>query len=72
MTRELDVCGLPPPEPFEHIMRELATLPAGTVLQVHIHREPYPLYDVLRDNGYAWQTTALADSSFSIRISRSA
>ncbi len=72
MTHVLDVCGLPPPEPFEHIMRALSSLPAGTVLQVHIHREPYPLYEVLRDNGYAWQTTALADGSFSIRISRSA
>jgi len=39
---------------------------------VLIHREPYPLYEVLRDSGYAWQTTALTDGSFSIRISRSA
>ena len=72
MTHELDVCGLPPPEPFEHIMRALSTLTTETVLQVHIHREPYPLYEVLRDNGYVWQTTALADGSFSIRISQSA
>ena len=70
MTHELDVRGLPPPEPFEHIMRALSTLPAGAFLHVHIHREPYPLYEVLRDNGYAWQTTALTDGSFSIRISQ--
>ena len=72
MTHELDVRGLPPPEPFEQIMRALSTLPEESVLQVHIHREPYPLYEVLRDNGYAWETTALADGSFSIRISYSA
>lgn len=72
MTRELDVRGLPPPEPFEHIMRALPTLPAGAYLHVHIDREPYPLYEVLRDSGYAWQTTALTDGSISIRISRSA
>jgi uncharacterized protein (DUF2249 family) len=72
MTYELDVRGLPPPEPFEHIMRALSTLSTETVLQVHIHREPYPLYEVLRTSGFAWQTTALADGSFSIRISYSA
>lgn len=72
MTHELDVRGLLPPEPFEQIMRALSTLPDETALQVHIHREPYPLYEVLRDNGYAWKTTALEDGSFSIRISRSA
>jgi uncharacterized protein (DUF2249 family) len=72
MAHELDVRGLPPPEPFEHIMHALPALPAGAYLHVHIDREPYPLYEVLRDSGYAWQTTALVDGSFSIRISRSA
>jgi uncharacterized protein (DUF2249 family) len=72
MTHELDVRGLPPPEPFELIMGALPALPAGACLHVHIDREPYPLYAVLHDSGYAWQTTALADGSFSIRISRSA
>lgn len=69
---ELDVRGLPPPEPFENIMRTLQTLPAGETLRVHIHREPYPLYDVLRDNGYSWQTTALANGDFEILITRAA
>lgn len=72
MADELDVRGLPPPEPFEHITRALPELPAGAYLHVQIDREPYPLYEVLRDNGYTWQTTALTDGSFSIRISRSA
>lgn len=72
MLHELDVRGLPPPEPFEHVMRALATLPPGAHLHVHIDREPYPLYKVLHDSGYAWQTTALTDGSFSIRISHSA
>lgn len=72
MPHELDVRGLPPPEPFQHIMRALPALPAGACLQVHIDREPYPLYEVLRGSGYAWQTSALADGSYSIRISHSA
>ena len=72
ITHEMDVRGLPPPEPFENIMRALQTIPTDACLQVHIDREPYPLYEVLRDKGYAWQTTAQTDGSFSIHISRSA
>lgn len=70
--QQLDVRGLPPPEPFENIMRTLQNLPADDTLQVLIHREPFPLYDALRNGGYAWQTTALADGSFNILISRAA
>ena len=67
---EIDVRGLACPEPFEKIMRALQTLPTGTSLQVLIHREPYPLYETMRDNGYAWQTHALAEDNFRILISR--
>jgi len=67
---ELDVRGLPPPEPFEKIMQALQTLSAGTELQVRIHREPFPLYDVLRDSGFAWQTDRVAEDEFRITISR--
>ena len=66
----IDVRWLPPPEPFECIMRALQTLPADATLQVLIHREPLPLYEALRGSGYAWQTTALGDDSFEIRVSR--
>lgn len=68
--RELDVRGLPPPEPFENVMRTLQQLPADETLQVLIHREPFPLYDALRSSGYAWQTTPLADGSFKVLITR--
>ena len=68
-VREIDVSGLPPPEPFEHIMLALDTLPEGATLRVLIHREPYPLYEILRETGYDWQTSALADGNFAILIS---
>ncbi len=70
--QHLDVRWLPPPEPFEKIMGALRTLPAVSALQVLIHREPFPLYDVLRDGGFAWQATALEDGNFEILISRAA
>ena len=68
-THELDVRGLPPPEPFERITRALMSLPKETVLMVHIHREPFPLYEVLHRNGYNWETAPQTDGSFFIRIS---
>ena len=67
---ELDVRGLPPPEPFENIMHTLQTLAEGETLSVLIHREPFPLYEVLSDTGYRWQTSALTDGHFAILISR--
>ena len=66
----LDVRGLPPPEPFINIMQALHTLPADTPLLVTIHREPFPLYDALREDGFNWKTTTLADDSFQILIHR--
>jgi uncharacterized protein (DUF2249 family) len=69
-TLKIDARWLPPPEPFERIMQALQTLPAEVTLQVLIHREPHPLYEALRDSGYAWQTTALGDDGFEILISR--
>lgn len=65
---ELDVRGLPPPEPFEKVMQTLPTLPAGATLRVLIPREPFPLYAVLRDMGYSWATTPLADGNYEILI----
>ncbi len=70
-TIALDVRGLQPPEPFDLIIDALQRLPAEASLDVLIHREPYPLYDVLLDGGYRWLTTELQDGSYSIRISYS-
>lgn len=70
ITTEIDVRGLAPPEPFEKIMQALHGLSPGAVLQVLIHREPFPLYEVMRDAGYAWQTQVLAEDDFRIIISR--
>lgn len=49
-------------------MQTLPTLPAGATLRVLIPREPFPLYAVLRDTGYSWATTPLADGNYEILI----
>jgi uncharacterized protein (DUF2249 family) len=54
-TRTLDVRFLEPPEPFERIAEALVALPATEALRVLIHREPRPLFNWLRDDGFRWR-----------------
>lgn len=69
--RALDVRGLEPPEPFMRIMKALTQSP-DRPLRVLIHREPFPLYDVLAEQGFGHRARALEDGSFEIVIERSA
>ena len=69
--RALDVRGLDPPEPFLRIMKALTQSP-DKPLRVLIHREPFPLYDVLAEQGFGHRARALEDGSFEIVIERSA
>jgi len=63
----LDVRGLDPPEPIRRICRALARDPTRT-LRVLIHREPLPLYELLKQQGYVYRTQPLAEGGFEIRI----
>jgi uncharacterized protein (DUF2249 family) len=69
---ELDVSGLEPPEPMQHILVALGSLPNGATLLVSHHREPLLLYDQLERRGFQWTTTKLAENRYQIQISRSA
>lgn len=69
--RALDVRGLDPPEPFLRIMKALTQSP-DLPLRVLIHREPFPLYDVLAEQGFGHRARALEDGSFEIVIERAA
>lgn len=71
-TPEIDVRGLAPPEPFEVILPALYALGPGESLHVLINREPLPLYDLMRDSGYIWETDRIDYNSFRIRIIRAA
>lgn len=68
-TRTLDVRFLEPPEPFERIVEALGTLPDGEALRVLIHREPRPLFNWLRDDGFRWRGN-WTDEGYEILIRR--
>ncbi|MCA1246106.1 DUF2249 domain-containing protein [Massilia sp. MS-15] len=64
----LDVSGLLPPEPMEHILDALAALPAGAFLQVRIDREPFPLYRILERDGYGHRIAPRDDGRYDLMI----
>lgn len=68
--RTIDARGLQPPEPFVLTMEALDGLPAGASLQVLLHREPFPLYQVLDEQGYSRDSCWHDDGTFEIVIHR--
>lgn len=64
----IDVCGLEPPEPLERVLDALSRLEPGHRLRVVIGREPFPLYRILENNGYAYQTHSREDYLYDILI----
>lgn len=67
-VHELDVRDLEPPEPMQQALAALATLKPGERLRMLHHREPFPLYAMLRERGYTHRTTQLADDTYEILI----
>jgi TusA-related sulfurtransferase len=55
MDHLIDARDLEPPEPMERTLDALATLPAGDRLVLRLHRQPFPLFDLLRRMGYLWE-----------------
>ncbi|MDE2291127.1 MAG: DUF2249 domain-containing protein [Elusimicrobia bacterium] len=68
--RQLDVCGLEPPEPMVRILSELPELAEGEVLEVVHFREPVPLYAHLEEAGFTHSIEKLDDGHYRLRIWR--
>lgn len=68
--RVIDARYLEPPEPFALTMEALDTLAEGEKLLLLLFREPHPLYRVLKQNGYLYETELVADGTFEILIWR--
>lgn len=67
---EINVSSLPPPEPMSEILKHLAILPEQYILVVTHRREPFPLYERLSVNGWAYRTIQVSQESYRIYIVR--
>jgi len=52
----LDVSMLEPPEPMERVLAAVDELKAGDYLRLLHRREPFPLYLILEEMGFAYLT----------------
>jgi uncharacterized protein (DUF2249 family) len=64
----LDVRGLEAPEPLEQVLDALASLPRHQHLRMLIDREPRPLYPILENNGFRYETHTSAEFRYEIVI----
>lgn len=66
----IDVHELQPPEPMQRALDALDSLTDGQYLKI-IHRmQPFPLYDILSDNGFKYKVTDGEISTFDIYVWR--
>lgn len=68
--RVLDVSRLDPPEPLVRILEAIEHLPPGEYLHIRHRREPYPLYAILEESGFAHLTRLGRDCPYEIFIWR--
>ena len=64
----VDARGLMPPEPLNLTLEALDTLPPDGEVILLLYREPGPLYDILRRNGYVHRTETSSNGEFAIHI----
>lgn len=64
----VDVRWLEPPEPLERVLAALDRRTPHQRVRMLLHREPHPLYDILRQRGLAHSTRPLPDGCFEILI----
>ncbi|GAB4173082.1 MAG: hypothetical protein OHK0026_00120 [Rhodocyclaceae bacterium] len=68
--RVIDARDLLPPEPLELTLSALDGIGADDELILLLYREPYPLYPILRENGFSHRTESRTDGTFEIHIRR--
>ena len=66
-TNELDVRGIDG-EPFGEIMEALDSLPDDGTLVLVNSFEPEPLYSVLEQRGYTYETSRAAENEWRVTI----
>lgn len=68
----IDARQMQPPEPMERVLEALDLLEPGNEIHLLIYREPVPLYNVLKRNGFTHVTQRDANNTFVVRIMHAA
>lgn len=66
----IDGRQMQPPEPLEKTLAALDDLPADGEVVLQVYCSPGPLFNILRNNRFAWKETVSADGTHEIRIRR--
>lgn len=64
----VDVSGLAPPEPMTVILKHLATLTHQECLLIKHRRQPFPLYEKLKDAGFSYHCVEHAQNNIELYI----
>jgi len=64
----IDGRDMQPPEPLEKTLEALDRLQPGDELMLMVYCHPVPLFNILRNNGYAWNEDVREDGTHEIRI----
>lgn len=64
----VDARWLDPPEPLERVLAALDRRAPRQRVRLLLHREPYPLYDLLRQMGLTHSTRQRPDGTYEIII----
>ena len=57
-----------PPEPMEKTLTALEGLRGDQVVKLLVYCHPVPLFNILRNNGYAWQEAVADDGTHEVTI----
>lgn len=64
----VDARWLDPPEPMERAMDAIGRREPGQRIRMLLHREPIPLYGMLKQFGLRYRTTPIEDGCYEILI----
>jgi len=64
----IDVSELEAPEPFEQIMPLVRSLQINQYIKVLHRKEPFPLYEILLENGYNYRAIPVNSGQYWIVI----
>ena len=67
-ARVVDGREMQPPEPLERTLEALDKIQAGEEVLLLVYCHPVPLFNILRNNGYAWQENVREDGTHEILI----